>query len=84
MNMDNSPWEQDQHIKDAIYATRMASRYKKLFLRCGDNWSWIYTRFVEINKLRKALNLENMSARVRKGLRAAENGEFGKLYHGEF
>jgi hypothetical protein len=39
---------------------------------------------VEINKLRKALNLENMSARVRKGLRAAENGEFGKLYHGQF
>lgn len=66
--MDNSPWEQGQHIKDAVYSTQMARRFRLLVLPTNP-YSWIYVRHRELWLLRKSLYHINLQSRFDASLR---------------
>lgn len=46
------PWEEHEHVKQAIYATQMNGRYKTLEIK---NFDWLNQRLSEIERLRKVL-----------------------------
>lgn len=81
--MDNSPWEQGQYIRDAVYCTRLADRYRKLWMPT-EVWGWFYTRCAELNKLRNALYHVNLRDRLDAAIRRSENGESYRFYTGKF
>lgn len=47
----DSPWEEFDHIKKALYSVRMANRYQTIKIKND----WVWERSKEINAIRNAL-----------------------------